>query len=104
VSGATLPVDRANELAEQLVYERVIACIDFDQLFRLEQELWFALGAINDDDREVAALSKELIDKALRLMPDDPRRYAAIQPFGAECELCEQEAHAQPKARTDRRT
>jgi hypothetical protein len=89
-----LPADRANELAEQLIYERVIGCIDFDALFRFEQELWCVLGAINDDDREVAALSKELIDKALRLMPDDPRRYAAMEPFGpAACELCEQEAH-----------
>ena len=97
MSGSVVPADRASDLAEQLIYERVIACIDFDALMLFEQELWCALGAINDDDREVTALAKELIDKALRLMPEDPRRYAAIQPFGMECELCEQEAHSQAK-------
>ena len=88
-----LAPDKAGQLLDEVIYERVLGFIDLDGLFRFEQELWAAFDDCGFAEEVVPDLAKAMIDRALHRVPDDPRRYADIRaglPFD-DCELCEAE-------------
>jgi len=111
VSGAVhaplLTPEKANQLLEEVVYERVVGFIDLEGLFDFERELWCAYDDTEvADEEEVPKLVKAMVDRALLRFLDDPRRYvefSASHPvFGdpfSDCELCEQEARAAQAAK-----
>ena len=86
----------ASKLLDDVVYERVLGCIDLDALFQFEQELWSIIGETENDDDKIGDLAKEMIDRAFARLPDEPRRYSVFHGpsdgFGDDCELCKQEA------------
>lgn len=99
----TVPVlltpERAAKLLEEVVYERVLSFLDLDELYRFEQELWFALGECGIDEAAIADEAKAMIDRALARLADDPRRYASFEPpgrdpLGFDCPDCAEEARA----------
>jgi hypothetical protein len=105
VSGAIhmplLAPDKAARLLDDVIYERVLDCIDLDALFAVEVDLWAALSECDatDDDHMVKLLAKQMIERALGRIPDDPRRYASVQPFGFDCPDCEEEVLEHAKRR-----
>jgi hypothetical protein len=93
---------QASRLLDDVIYERVLAFVDLAALHRFELELWCSLGECGVADAEIADLAKQLIDRALARIPDDPRRYMDLRSeWPAECELCDEEAAA--CARTPKR-
>jgi len=87
---------QVQRLLDQVVYERVLDCIDLDALYKLEQSLVMHLGEIDGvADDHIAQHAKVLIDRALLRVPGDARAYltAAAWPIDG-CELCEEEARA----------
>jgi hypothetical protein len=93
-----LAPDKASKLLDDVLYERVLGCIDLQALFMVEVDLWVALseslGAsdIADADADRAKhIAKQMIDRALRRLPDEERRYGPMRPFGFECADCEDE-------------
>ena len=77
-----LAPDKAGQLLDEVIYERVLSCIDLDGLFQFEQELWAAFDDCGFADEDVPDMVKALIDKALHRVPDDPRRYSDVRSFG----------------------
>jgi hypothetical protein len=87
-----LPPEHASRLLDDVLYERVLACVDLETLFLLETELWLALAECEIAEDEAAKeLAKALIDRALGRLPDEPRRYRLVRPFGEGCPDCEAE-------------
>ncbi|HEY5945746.1 MAG TPA: hypothetical protein VIV40_09655 [Kofleriaceae bacterium] len=87
-----LAPDHASKLLEDVLYERVLGCVDLRALFMVEVDLWVALSECEVADAEAAKrVAKEMIDRALRRLPDEERRYAMVRPFGSECADCEEE-------------
>jgi hypothetical protein len=85
---------QAAVLLDQVIYEQVLACIDLDALYQLEQSLTMTVAEYEGDGDRAADLAKALVDRALTRLPDDVRRYlhaVSGPPFGG-CELCEEEA------------
>jgi len=91
--------DKAAQLLDDVLYERVLGCVDLQALFMVEVELWVALSEQEPDasDERTRRIAKDMIDRALVRLPDEERRYAMVWPFGAECELCEDELHESAK-------
>ena len=88
---------------EDEIFERVIATIDLDALFGVEQELWSALpmrdANLDRDDVEtierVSDASKALIERLVARVMSDERRYVnhhgvPSEEDAADCELCRQ--------------
>lgn len=100
MSGALIPADHAGALLDEVVYERVLACLQLPSLFKFELDLWVAVYECGfaDEDR-ARAIASEMIDRALHRIADDEQRYAALQPFG-DCDLCEEEASEQRTKKT----
>ena len=90
---------------EEQLYEHVVECIDFDQLFGLEQLLWhlvdkLGLGRLDDE----SGLSTQLIRRALVRAAYDPTTAFTDVPYGItkdeekavkfdpECPFCQYEA------------
>jgi len=82
---------------EAMVYEHACDAVDFDMLFQLEQALWFKLDDLAEADalgefpsEMIHELADELVARALRAMPADPRRVATGRdgPERSACELC----------------
>ena len=80
---------------EEMVYGHATTAIDFGALFQLEQVLWIKLGELAETDQLgafpsdfVHELADELIARALREAPRDPRRVADMGMDDTECELC----------------
>ena len=102
MSGQLQPLiaaDQAGKLLDELVLDRVLGCIDLQALFMVEVDLWVALsecGVANDEDAKLVA--KSIIDRALRRVPDDGRRYPS-RPFGMDCDLCDDEVRETVKKR-----
>jgi hypothetical protein len=91
-SSPLLAPDQASRLLDDVIYERVLGCVDLQALFMVEVDLWVALSEADVADAESAKrLAKEMIDRALRRLPDEERRYGAMRPFGHECADCEEE-------------
>jgi hypothetical protein len=91
-AGPLLRPDQAAKLLDDVLYERVLGCIDLEALFMVEVDLWVALSEsdVGDDDT-AKLLAKDLTDRALRRLPDEERRYGPMRPCGFECEDCEDE-------------
>jgi hypothetical protein len=90
--GPLLRPDQASKLLDDVLYERVLGCIDLEALFMVEVDLWAALYESDVTDEVTAKrLAKEMIDRALRRLPDEERRYGMVRPFGSECADCEEE-------------
>jgi hypothetical protein len=93
---ALLSPGHAAELLERLIYEQVLETIDLDRLAAIEMQLALELGALEAiSDAEMVDIAKSMIDRALALIPHDPRRYSKPgRPGedGMDCELCEAEA------------
>jgi hypothetical protein len=82
---------RAETLLADVIYERVVECIDLDRLAGLEHELAELHAEQPPSDRTASdAWARATIDSALARLPMDPRRYL---PFG-DCGLCAAEAAA----------
>jgi hypothetical protein len=87
-----LAPDQASKLLEDVLYERVLGCIDLEALFMIEVDLWVALSECDVADEQAAKrVAKDMIDRALRRLPDEERRYGVMRPFGFECADCEEE-------------
>lgn len=86
---------QAQVLLDQVIYEQVLACLDLDALFRLEQSLTTLIGELDGiaDDR-VCELTKAMLDRALLRLPDDVWCYlrAGDGPPGGGCAACEEAA------------
>jgi hypothetical protein len=84
------------------IYELVIATLDLDALYRVEQELWTALPmrdpSLDGDDLEtvdrLCEASKVMIDRLVVRVLSDERRYVNHDPDppseaeAADCVLC----------------
>ena len=83
---------QAAVLLDQVIYEQVLACIDLEALYQLEQSLTMTVADFEGDGDRAADLAKALVDHALLRIPDDVRRY--LHAFGhppfAGCELCDE--------------
>ena len=89
-----LGANQAASLLDRVIYEQVLACVDLDALYDLEQSLTMLAGDLDGVSADHAAdLARAILDRALLRLPDDMRRYlrAASWPFQG-CELCEEEA------------
>lgn len=98
---ALVPPEKAQELLEEVLYERVVEHVDVAALYKLESDLWMAMcdvEVMHEDAARTAA--RDMIARALRRLADEPDRYAQLlSPFGDDCELCEEEARANAKPR-----
>jgi len=86
---------QAETLLDQVVYEQVVECIDLEALCRVEQTLTLMVSEIDGvAGEQVCDLAKAMLDRALRRLPDDLRRYlrAAGWPPSGGCELCKEAA------------
>ena len=89
-----LSASQVADLLDHVIYEQVLACVDLDALYDLEQSLTMLAGDVDGVSPDHAAdLAKAMVDRALLRLPDDLRRHlrAARWPFQG-CELCEEEA------------
>ena len=98
-SQPALAGEQAAALLDRLVYEQVLACIDLDELYRLEQSI-AVLAAELDGVAEAQAteLARAMLDGALARLPGDVRSYLRAEWIDlTDCPLCEEEA-AEDKA------
>jgi len=99
----------AGEKLDDLVYERVLATVDLDALFMLEQELWCALSHVGVNQTIVPDCAKALIDSALARLVDEPSRYskalteAEYQAELEDCDRIEREIQAKLRAQASSR-
>jgi hypothetical protein len=86
----------ATALLDRLIHEQVVACIDLDELYALEQALTLVAAELDGVGPDRAAdLARAMLDAALRRLPDDVRRYLhGIDGLRDGCPLCEEEARA----------
>lgn len=82
--------EHAARLLDDVLYERVLDCVDLQKLFLVEVELWVALAEceVAANDEAAKQIAKQMIDRALRRLPDDDRRYSLMPPFGPACADC----------------
>ena len=101
-----LAPEQAGKLLEDVLYERVLRCVDLEALFLIEVDVWVALCECKAAQDDVAGkrMAKAMIDRALRRLPDEARRYSLVAPFGAECADCEAELLASTKQARGRKT
>jgi hypothetical protein len=98
-----LAASDASKLLDEVIYERVLSCIDVDTLLTFECELSCAFDECGFDGRARGSeLAKEMIDRALHRVRDErwqahlrSGRSCDVEPF--DCELCDQPP-ATPKA------
>ena len=95
-----LGAGQISALLDHVIYEQVLACVDLDALYRLEQSLTLLAGDLDGIGPDQAGnLAKAMLDRALLRLPDDMRRYLRAAGWMAcdGCEICEEEArHAGP--------
>jgi len=91
-----LEPELASTLLDEVIYEQVLNMIDLDGLFHFEQELWSALNACGLEADKVPSMARAMIDRALRRIPEEPRRYLQfgkrVETDMMDCALCEEEA------------
>jgi hypothetical protein len=102
-SAPLLAPHQAAVLLDQVIYEQVLACIDLEALYQVEQSLTMTVADFEGDGDRAADLAKALVDRALLRIPDDVRRY--LHAFGhppfAGCELCDEAEADQAGRRAD---
>jgi len=94
-----LAAEQAATLLDRLVYEQVLACIDLDELYRLEQSIALLAGELDGiGEKQATELARAMLDGALARLPGDVRRYLRAEWIDlTDCPLCEEEA-AEDKA------
>ncbi|HUS33486.1 MAG TPA: hypothetical protein VMZ53_33520 [Kofleriaceae bacterium] len=97
----------AAKLLDDLLYSRVIECVNMGKLMMVELDLWVALceqSAGNElgsrEEAEARDEARLMIERALMRLASARDRYAELQPFGMECADCEEEI-AEPRRRRD---
>ncbi len=85
-----IPANRAGELLDELLFDRVIEHIDVAGLQRLEAELWTTLIDLDVDlgGQSPMAQARALITRALQRFIDDPVRAARVAEDAASCAPC----------------
>src|SRR5262249_32603023 len=77
------------------LYEQILACIDLDEIYSLEQSITMLAGDLPGMSPERATdVSRAMLEHALLRLPDDIHRYLRAAAF-MECDgcaLCEEEA------------
>jgi hypothetical protein len=67
-----LAPDKASKLLDEIIYERVLACIDVDALLHFECELSCAFAECRFDGAAGSSeLAREMIDRALHRVRDE---------------------------------
>lgn len=85
--------ERASKLLDEIIYERVLSCIDVDGLLTFECELSCAFDECSIEGDAIAVdLAKEMIDRALHRVRDE-RWHAHLRSgrsIGAwDCDSCD---------------
>jgi hypothetical protein len=72
---------QATALLDQVIYERVLDCVDLDGLYELAQSLTFLVGDLHGMPADqVDELARAMFERALLRLPDDIRRYLRTGP------------------------
>ena len=84
---------QASRVLEDVIYLRVLECIDLEKLHLLELDVWVAMS---EQELETCARldAQAMIDRALARFATDAQRYASIESFGFHCPDCDEEAAA----------
>jgi hypothetical protein len=90
----------AAKLLDDVLYQRVIDCIDLESLWRLEQELWASVYDSGPSDDDSLRVAREMLDRAFARIQRDPRRYMLQCDDGSSCARLERAA--QERAAQDR--
>ena len=84
--------DKAARLLDDVLYQRVVECINLPKLLMVEIDLWASLSeCTNGVDKALRAEAAAMVDRAIARFAADPERYAPVHPFGTQCDLCEEE-------------
>lgn len=85
-----IPANRAGELLDEMLFDRVIEHIDIAGLQRLEAELWTTLIDLDIDlgGASPMAQARALITRALQRFIDDPVRAAFVADDDASSRVC----------------
>jgi hypothetical protein len=67
--------EMATRLLDDVIYQRVLGCIDLEELALLEQELFMSAHGVGRSDEESLLLAREILDRAFARIQHDPRRY-----------------------------
>ena len=99
-----LAPDKAAKLLDDVLYERVLGCIDLEALFMIELDLSIALtDAEVGDEHYAQRLAQELVDRALRRLPGEVRRNGFMRPCISPCPALDDEVlDAAKRKRGDR--
>jgi hypothetical protein len=65
----------AARLLDDVIYQRVLGCIDLEELALLEQELFMSARAVGRSDEQSLLLARDILDGAFARIQHDPRRY-----------------------------
>lgn len=82
----------ASKLLDDVIYQRVLSCIDLEELALLEQELWTSIYATGPGDEASLRLAREMLDRAFARVQRDPRRYVLQGDDGSICDRLERAA------------
>lgn len=85
--------DLASKLLDDVVYQRVLSCIDLESLAMLEQDLWGSIYDTGPSDDESLRIAREMLDRAFARIQADPRRYLLQFDAGSHCERLERVAN-----------
>jgi hypothetical protein len=94
-----ITADLANKLLDDVIYQRVLSCIDLEALSMLEQELWASVYDTGTSDDDSFRLAQDMLDRAFARIQRDPRRYLLQCDDGSACarlERAAQERAAKP--------
>jgi hypothetical protein len=84
--------DLAARLLEDVLYQRVLDCIDLEALAHLEQELWASVYDTGPSDDDSLRVAREMLDRAFARIQRDPRRYLLQCDDGSNCVRLERAA------------
>jgi hypothetical protein len=94
----TEPAEHVDRVIEGLVYEHLVALIDFDRMIRLEMAVGLQLQEMNEQGKlgatllpaQLAERAAGIIERAWHRVIDDPRRYVDPRDWQPDddCALC----------------
>lgn len=70
-----IPPELATKLLDDVIFQRVLSCIDLEELALLEQELWMSVHALGRNDEQSLHVAREMLDRAFARIQHDPQRY-----------------------------
>ena len=87
---------QAAVLLDQVIYERVLDCVDVDALVQLEHMLALQIEELDGvDDERAGALARAIVERAVLRLPDDLVRFLRVAAvLSVDCEICEDEARS----------